>query len=39
MDLLRFVIAGSVDDGKSTLVGRLLHDAGALYEDHVEALA
>jgi bifunctional enzyme CysN/CysC len=39
VDLLRFVIAGSVDDGKSTLVGRLLHDAGALYEDHVEALA
>jgi len=38
-DLLRFVIAGSVDDGKSTLVGRLLHDAGALYEDHIEALA
>ena len=32
------MIAGSVDDGKSTLVGRLLHDAGALYEDHVEAL-
>ena len=30
MDLLRFVIAGSVDDGKSTLVGRLLRDAGAL---------
>jgi bifunctional enzyme CysN/CysC len=39
VDLLRFVIAGSVDDGKSTLVGRLLHDAGALYEDHVESLA
>jgi len=39
MELLRFVICGSVDDGKSTLVGRLLHDAGALYEDHVEALA
>jgi len=38
-DLLRFVIAGSVDDGKSTLVGRLLHDTGALYEDHVESLA
>jgi bifunctional enzyme CysN/CysC len=37
--LLRFVIAGSVDDGKSTLVGRLLHDTGALYEDHVESLA
>jgi bifunctional enzyme CysN/CysC len=32
------VIAGSVDDGKSTLVGRLLHDAGALYEDHIETL-
>jgi len=39
VDLLRFVLAGSVDDGKSTLVGRLLHDAGVLYEDHVEALA
>ena len=39
MDLLRFVLAGSVDDGKSTLVGRLLHDAGALYEDHMESLA
>jgi bifunctional enzyme CysN/CysC len=38
-DLLRFVIAGSVDDGKSTLVGRMLHDSGALYEDHIEALA
>ena len=39
MDLLRFVVAGSVDDGKSTLLGRLLHDAGALYEDHIESLA
>jgi bifunctional enzyme CysN/CysC len=38
-DLLRFAIAGSVDDGKSTLVGRMLHDAGALYEDHMESLA
>jgi bifunctional enzyme CysN/CysC len=37
-DLLRFVTAGSVDDGKSTLIGRLLHDAGGLYEDHLEAL-
>jgi len=37
-DLLRFTTAGSVDDGKSTLIGRLLHDAHALYEDHVEAL-
>ncbi len=39
VDLLRFVIAGSVDDGKSTLVGRMLHDAGVLYEDDIEALA
>ena len=37
-DLLRFTTAGSVDDGKSTLIGRLLHDASALYEDHLEAL-
>ena len=35
-DLLRFATAGSVDDGKSTLIGRLLHDANALYEDHIE---
>ncbi|MBL8526257.1 MAG: sulfate adenylyltransferase subunit CysN [Burkholderiales bacterium] len=37
-DLLRFATAGSVDDGKSTLIGRLLHDANALYEDHIDAL-
>src|SRR3990172_3625981 len=37
-DLLRFTTAGSVDDGKSTLIGRLLHDADALYDDHIEAL-
>jgi bifunctional enzyme CysN/CysC len=37
-DLLRFSTAGSVDDGKSTLIGRLLHDAGAIYEDHLSAL-
>jgi len=37
-ELLRFTTAGSVDDGKSTLIGRLLHDVDALYEDHVEAL-
>jgi bifunctional enzyme CysN/CysC len=36
--MLRIVTAGSVDDGKSTLVGRLLHDAGGLYQDHLEAL-
>ncbi len=37
-DLLRFTTAGSVDDGKSTLIGRLLHDAGAIYEDQLAAL-
>jgi sulfate adenylyltransferase subunit 1 (EFTu-like GTPase family) len=37
-DLLRFTTAGSVDDGKSTLIGRLLHDAGAIYDDQLEAL-
>ena len=38
LDLLRFTTAGSVDDGKSTLIGRLLYDAHALYDDHIEAL-
>ena len=37
-DLLRFITAGSVDDGKSTLIGRLLHDTKALMEDHIDAL-
>ena len=37
-DLLRFSTAGSVDDGKSTLIGRLLHDAKAVYEDHVASV-
>ena len=37
-DLLRFTSAGSVDDGKSTLIGRLLHDAKAVYEDHVASV-
>lgn len=37
-ELLRFVTAGSVDDGKSTLIGRLLHDAKAIYEDHLASL-
>jgi len=36
--LLRFSTAGSVDDGKSTLIGRLLHDSKNVYEDHIEAL-
>ena len=34
-DLLRFTTAGSVDDGKSTLIGRLLHDARGAYEDQL----
>ncbi|HNN97760.1 MAG TPA: sulfate adenylyltransferase subunit CysN [Pseudomonadota bacterium] len=38
-DLLRFITCGSVDDGKSTLIGRLLWDAGALPEDQMSALA
>ena len=33
MDLLRFITAGSIDDGKSTLIGRLLHDTGNVKED------
>ena len=37
-DLLRFTTAGSVDDGKSTLIGRLLHDAKAVYEDQVASV-
>ena len=37
--LLRFMTCGSVDDGKSTLLGRLLHDVGALPEDQVAAAA
>jgi bifunctional enzyme CysN/CysC len=36
--LLRFTTAGSVDDGKSTLIGRLLHDARAVYEDQLESV-
>ena len=36
-DLLRFTTAGSVDDGKSTLIGRLLYDSQAVYEDQVAA--
>lgn len=36
--LLRFSTAGSVDDGKSTLVGRLLYDSKSLFDDHVEAI-
>ncbi|MEE2961223.1 MAG: sulfate adenylyltransferase subunit CysN [Myxococcota bacterium] len=38
-DLLRFVTAGSVDDGKSTLIGRLLYESKGIYEDQLEAVA
>src|SRR5580658_7312250 len=37
-ELLRFLTAGSVDDGKSTLIGRLLYDANAIYEDQSASL-
>jgi bifunctional enzyme CysN/CysC len=36
--LLRFITCGSVDDGKSTLIGRLLYESGVLFEDHLRAL-
>ena len=38
MELLRFTTAGSVDDGKSTLIGRLLYDSKAIFEDQLEVL-
>ncbi|HAC15177.1 MAG TPA: bifunctional sulfate adenylyltransferase subunit 1/adenylylsulfate kinase [Bacteroidetes bacterium] len=38
MDLLRFSTAGSVDDGKSTLIGRLLYDSKSIFEDQMEAI-
>src|SRR6202171_3067055 len=37
-ELLRFTTAGSVDDGKSTLIGRLLHDSKSLYEDQLASV-
>src|SRR4249919_126886 len=37
--VLRFISAGSVDDGKSTLIGRLLHDTRAIFEDQLAAVA
>ena len=37
-DLLRLITCGSVDDGKSTLIGRLLHDSDLLYDDHLAAV-
>ncbi|MBO5613108.1 MAG: GTP-binding protein [Prevotella sp.] len=38
MELLRFTTAGSVDDGKSTLIGRLLYDSKSIFEDQLEAV-
>ncbi len=38
MELLRFATAGSVDDGKSTLIGRLLYDSKSIFEDQMEAV-
>jgi sulfate adenylyltransferase subunit 1 len=38
MDLLRFTTAGSVDDGKSTLIGRLMYDTKSIFEDQMEAI-
>ena len=37
--LLRFITAGSVDDGKSTLIGRLLHDSKSIFEDQLSAIS
>ena len=36
--LLRFTTAGSVDDGKSTLIGRLLYDSKSIFEDQLESV-
>ena len=38
MDMLRFATAGSVDDGKSTLIGRLLYDTKSLFTDQLAAV-
>jgi sulfate adenylyltransferase subunit 1 len=38
MELLRFTTAGSVDDGKSTLIGRLLYDSKSIFEDQLESV-
>ena len=38
-DLLRLLTCGSVDDGKSTLIGRLLYDSHMIYEDQLEKVA
>lgn len=38
MDLLRLITCGNVDDGKSTLIGRLLYDTKSIFEDQLEAV-
>ena len=38
MDIMRFATAGSVDDGKSTLIGRLLYDSKSIFADQLEAV-
>ena len=38
MDILKFITAGSVDDGKSTLIGRLLYDSKSILSDQLEAI-
>ena len=39
MNVLRFTTAGSVDDGKSTLIGRLLYDSKSVFIDQLDAVA
>ena len=38
IELLRFTTAGSVDDGKSTLIGRLLYDSKSIFEDQLDSV-
>jgi hypothetical protein len=38
LDLLRFITCGSVDDGKSTLIGRMLYEAQMVFEDQITSL-
>jgi sulfate adenylyltransferase subunit 1 (EFTu-like GTPase family) len=38
MELLRFTTAGSVDDGKSTLIGRILYDSKSIFQDQLDAV-
>ena len=38
IELLRFTTAGSVDDGKSTLIGRLLYDSKSIFQDQLDSI-